>query len=536
MADGHAGRGADVSKKETDFWPFAISKELREGWKVGKHVITTGTSMSGDPHIGNANDVIRGDAIRLALEMDGASAELVWISDDMDPFRSVPTDMPAEMEDYLGVPAAMIPDFWKDGHSDFIEHFETRFLEQLGRVNVRPRVLRGVDMYRSGMYDASIKTAMSKRGEIAEILNKFKEKKLGPDWYPINVVCEGCNKISTTVIRSYDGGSFEAEYFCNPDQILLHRKNPVSGCGHSGKVSVLGGRAKLTWRVEWPARWSFLGTTCEPFGKEHSSAGGSWDTGKEISEKIFGHKPPYPVVYEHFMVNGDKMSKSKGNVISVDDMLRFMLPEHLRYWMYQGRLTIAKDIVLKDIVPRVFDEFDRAEGAYLDPDSVGDHRERNNLVQAYRLAMSGNLTGVTKENVSHRKFGELKSLLKSDPKKLIALVETLDGRDGDRLNKKLDLVSNWMKEFEKPEEVRPYSGPVNGDALKALIEAIERSQSADSLQSDVFEVAKGSGMKPADFFKMVYGILIGAERGPRLGPYIFERGKEEVIRKLKEAI
>ena len=112
------------NEERHDFWPFGIAKELISGWEAERHVITTGVSMSGDPHIGNANDVIRGDAIRLALEKLGAKAELVWISDDMDPFRSVPAGMPQEMEDYLGVPAALIPDFWDDKHRDFIEHFE----------------------------------------------------------------------------------------------------------------------------------------------------------------------------------------------------------------------------------------------------------------------------------------------------------------------------------------------------------------------------------------------------------------------------
>ncbi|MBI4894750.1 MAG: lysine--tRNA ligase [Candidatus Aenigmarchaeota archaeon] len=514
------------NEEHRDFWPFGIAKELISGWEAERHVITTGVSMSGDPHIGNANDVIRGDAIRLALEKLGAKAELVWISDDMDPFRSVPAGMPQEMEDYLGVPAALIPDFWDDGHKDFIEHFEEKFLRQLAEVGVKPTVKRGIDMYRAGEYNESIKVAMGKRGEVAEILNKFKQVKLGEGWYPINVICEKCSKISTTVIKGYDEESCEAEYFCNDETVLLQRKNPVRGCGHSGKVSVLDGHAKITWRVEWPARWSFLGTTCEPFGKEHSSAGGSWDTGKEIAEKVFGYKAPHPVVYEHFLVNGEKMSKSKGNVITVDDMLRYMLPQHLRYWMFQGRLTIAKNIVLKDISPRVFDEFDRAELAYFDPESVEDERERNNLASAYELSMSGKIP----TEMVHIPFAEMKSLVESGEK-----IKT----GGGIAEKKVEIVRNWVRDFEPKKEEAKLEVEI-GDAerrvLRDLIEVIESEKGGDELQTGIFEVAKRNGMRPADFFRLVYGVLLGSDKGPRLGPYIAETGKAKVIGKLKNAI
>ena len=122
------------------------------------------------------------------------------------------------------------------------------------------------------MYNDVIKLAMEKRNEIAKILNKYRKEPLSKDWYPINIICEKCGKISTTKIISYDPKTAKAGYVCSEEEVLLHKKHEVKGCGFIGETSILDGKAKLTWRVEWPARWVFLKATCEPFGKEHAAA------------------------------------------------------------------------------------------------------------------------------------------------------------------------------------------------------------------------------------------------------------------------
>jgi lysyl-tRNA synthetase class 1 len=216
-------------------------------------------------------------------------------------------------------------------------------------------------------------------------LNKFRKEPLPENWYPINIICENCKKISTTRIISYDSKSAKASYVCSEEEVLLHKKHEVKGCGFIGETSVLDGKAKLAWRVEWPARWVFLKATCEPFGKEHAAAGGSWDTGKEIV-KVLGWIPPYPVIYEHFLVGGEKMSKSKGNVITVPQMLKYLTPEQIRYWMLQGRLTIAKDIKLAQLVPQTANEFDKAERIYFGLETTKNKRKDQNFKRAYKLA------------------------------------------------------------------------------------------------------------------------------------------------------
>ena len=149
---------------EREFWAYKIARELRER-KVEKQVISSGTSMSGEPHIGSANDVIRAQAIYLALKDMGINAELNWISDNMDPLRSVPKGMPKDLEKYLGFPVSSVPDFW-GCHNSFAEHFESQFIEQLKEVFVEPVIYPGSEMYKKGMYNKVIKIAFEKRMEI----------------------------------------------------------------------------------------------------------------------------------------------------------------------------------------------------------------------------------------------------------------------------------------------------------------------------------------------------------------------------------
>ena len=526
--------------EEQEFWPDKIAKELVSKWK-GKQVIVTGTSMSGEPHIGSANDVIRGHAIILAVNKLKCPVELIWISDDMDPFRSVPAELPKDLEEYLGIPAYKIPDFWKC-HKGFAEHFEQKFLKQLKSVNVKPKALLGIEMYRKGLYNDVMKVAIEKKKEIATILNKFRSQPLQENWYPIDIICERCGKITTTKILKYDKKVAEAAYICDTKEILLHRENPVRGCGHKSKVSVLNGNAKLTWRVEWPARWTFLKATCEPFGKEHAAAGGSWDTGKEIV-KILGWKPPYPLVYEHFLVNGEKMSKSKGNVITVSDMLKYMTPEHLRYWMFQGKLTIAKDINLSKMIPHLFDEFDKAERIFFGKETTHDKRRDNNYKRAYELAVIKPKEKLLFK-ISYESFVEIVKILPEknqtefvmEKLKEFGYSEKISEIQTKYLKERISLVKNWVNDFQKKEKITIEINDKERTAIKSLIEKIRSINNEDKLQSEIFEIAKGNGIKPVKFFKLIYKILLNSESGPKLGHYILGVGKEEVISKLKSVL
>ena len=528
---------------EQEFWPYKIAKELLKRYNVKKQVISSGTSMSGEPHIGNANDVIRAHAIYLALKDLGARAELNWISDNMDPLRSIPKGMPEELKKYLGMPVSSVPDFW-GCHSSFAEHFESLFIEQLEQVFVKPKVYPGDWMYKKGMYNETIKIAMEKRKEIKEILDKYRKEPLPENWYPFNVVCENCGKIATTKIIAYHPEDNTVEYVCSKEPVLLHKKYPVKGCGYRGRVSIFNGTGKLTWRVEWPARWSFLKVTCEPFGKEHAAAGGSYDTGKEIVEKIFGWKAPYPVVYEHFLVNGEKMSKSKGNVITLPMVLRYMAPEELRYWMYQGKLTIAKDIRLKTMVPRTMEEFDKAEKVYFGKIEISNEKKRNNYIKAYKLAIV-KVPERPPLRIPFRIAAQIVQLFDIEKEfekalefvKISLNVKEISEDDKKVVRERLIRVRNWIRDFGKEEfkirrieEVERILTKEEKEVLELVAQKLERG--LNSIEA-ISKISEEMGIETRKIFKICYKAIFGIEKGPKLLTLEKVFGKKFLIKRFR---
>ena len=197
--------------------------------------------------------------------------------------------------------------------ANFVEHFEKPLLNVLDDYGIEINQQSGFEMYKNGVYNDSIKTALDNVEEIKAILNQYRREPLGEDWLPYNPICEKCGRVNTTY--AYDFNGTKISYRCE--------------CGHEGEIDYTTGNGKLTWRVEWAARWNIFKTTCEPFGKDHAASGGSYDVGKVISEEIFNWSAPYPVPYEWITLDGEAMSKSdddkKKKKKREDDFMQYVL-------------------------------------------------------------------------------------------------------------------------------------------------------------------------------------------------------------------
>jgi lysyl-tRNA synthetase class 1 len=525
---------------EAKHWTDQIASEMLKN-KQKKQVIGTGTSLSGEPHLGSANDVIRGDAIRKAVEKAGGKAELIWIGDDLDPFRSVPAGFPEKLKDYLGYSVALIPDLFGCKHKNFAHHFETKLLEQLDSLGVKPTAYFGIEMYKTGMYNDSIITAMKKRKEIAAILNKYRKDKLKEDWYPINVICPKCGKIPTTIITSYDENKQTVKYECSTEEVIVHKKNTVKGCGHRAEASILNGNTKLTWRVEWPARWSFLKVTCEPFGKEHAAAGGSWDTTKDIV-KLFGWNRPVPVRYEFFQVSGGKMSKSKGNVITVPILLEIMRPEEIKFWMYFGKIGKAREISLDQFSLHVAEEFDKAERIYFG-EKTEDERDALNYKISYDLAVPKKAKRLIQVPYSTAAY-VLQMVSGRERENFIqtgVIPKDITSEEWKSVGSRLENVRNWLKDYAPEEfkvkilENKPKIG-VSEDLkffYEDMAKQISKGISGGKLQEYIYNEAKERKLDRGKVFKTAYRLFLGKERGPRLGPFLVSLDREFVVNRLK---
>ncbi|MCW1301464.1 MAG: lysine--tRNA ligase [Candidatus Nanoarchaeia archaeon] len=522
------------------FWADNVAKQIIE--KFGErreYVIVTGTSMSGEPHIGNASDLIRGEAVRIALNDLGKKAKLIWVSDDMDPFRSVPLGFPEEFKDYLGFPVSMVPD--PHGcHESFARHYELLFLNQLKDLEIRPKPYFGIEMYRKGMYNKSLRKAVELRKEIMKVLNKYKKEPLPENWYPFNIICEKCHRISTTKVVTCDG--IEAEYFCDPQETILHKKYIVRGCGYRGKVNILDGNAKLAWRVEWPARWAFLKCVCEPFGKEHAAHGGSWDTGKELV-KLFGWEAPVPVIYEHIQVMGEKMSKSKGNVITIPMLLEVMSAPEIKFWLNFGKITKAKDINLRDLPLHNAFEFDKAEKIFFGVYSTNNPREDLNYKRAYEI--STNKEFHRPLNLEYDFAALLSQLFGCKLEKVKnVLIRTGhyqgNGETDRRIKLRLKNAFNWVQKYApenyrlKGEGTKVELNELEARQFRELMKVIEEVEDSEVLQQRIYEVARIGDVK--EFFRKCYLALIGKGEGPRLANLIIALGKKEVVKRLGRSL
>lgn len=521
-----------------------VDKLLERG---REHVIETGTSISGIPHVGNASDVIRGDAIRKVLEEKGARVKFIWIADDSDPFRKIPMGMES-LREYLGYPVRDIPDPY-GCHGSFVDHFVEPFLSDLKKFGVEPRAYSGTEIYREGILYDEIKLAIKKRKEIREILNKFRKLPLNEDYIPWTPICSKCGKISTTRVTGWDGED-TVFYKCtgiDPTSNIIKssyaasediRKALVLGCRNEDESKISEGRGKLPWRVEWAARWKHFGVTCEPLGKEHATAGGSFWTAKEICKEVFKFEPPIPVMYEFFTLNGEKISSSKGNVITLGDWLKICEPEVLKFFMYK-RLMKQRDINLSTI-PNLVDEYDEAERVYFNlEEGSSKARRRYELSQIYEpklLQIPFTLCTTLAQIVPDLNLEKI-------VKKLSEM--GYENFDNERLRKRLRLSKNWVEtygpeylRFElvsdlEAREIYERLEERQKEALERLVKELDKKWSPKELHKRIYEISRGMDLKPEKLFEAIYLVLIGKKKGPRAASFILSLDKEFVRGRFK---
>jgi lysyl-tRNA synthetase class 1 len=239
---------------------------------------------------------------------------------------------------------------------------------------------------------------------------------------------------------------------------------------------------------------------------------------------------------------GKKISKSIGNVLSPQVWFKYATPESLILLMLK-RSEGTREINVTDI-PTYMDDFDRLEDVYF---GLREEKNPRDLFNAKRLFEFVHLLKTPKKVSLHIPYNTMIEVAKILPEKdqvEFALeklkefghVKKIDSSIRNEAEKRLEFAKNWNEDFLKIEVIEIKLSDAEKESIKKLIEVIGKGEDGEKLQYKIFEIAKSSGMKPIEFFKLIYKIILNSERGPRLGPYIIERGKKEVIEKLKEVI
>ena len=513
-----------------DHWADQYAERVvREKGDKSVYVCASGITPSGTVHIGNFREIISVDLVVRALRRLGKTVRFIYSWDDFDVFRKVPANMPDQdrLATFLRQPITRVPDpFGKE--ASYARANEKNLEEVLGRVGVHPEYIYQAEMYEESRYAEGIRTALEHTDAIRRVLDDHRDKPLPPSWLPVSVFCSSCFR-DTTTVSAWDG-DWGLSYSCD-------------SCGHGETVDLRKSRgAKLPWRVDWPMRWAYEKVDFEPAGKEHHSAGGSFDTAKRIVREVYAYDPPVTFKYDFITVKGTggKISSSQGNVISLEDVLSVYQPEVVRY-MFAGTRPDTEFAISFDLdVIKIYEDYDRCERVFFGLEEIGEKRRQKER-RSYELSQVDDTPREYPDPTAYRHLCNLLQIQGGDVVATLRAAAPASDAAADALRRRAQCAWTWISEHA-PEDFRfalraPAGAPVEVDgpgraALAALREAIAggiEELDEKSLGERIYAIAEDQGIKPRDLFTLVYNVLLGKDRGPRLASFILTAGAERIL-------
>lgn len=501
-----------------------------------KHVVATGITPSGDIHVGNMREILTGEALVRGLLDKNVDAELIYIGDTIDPLRKVYPFLDDSYGEHVGKPLSEIP-CPCEGHKSYAEHFLNPFLEAAKTLGIKANVKLSHNMYAQGLYAEASKKILDNKDRIKEILQDVSGREVPSDWFPYNPICSECGRLTTTKITGYEYPY--VSYTCS--------------CKNEGKADLRKADGKLPWRVDWPARWWFLKVTCEPFGKDHAAAGGSYDTARMIAKEIFEMDAPHPVVYEWIQLKGKgAMSSSTGVVISAANMLKMTPPEVFRFFVLRNNPNKHLDFDPGLGILNLVDEYDSTERTYFgesgEEKSQRIEKLEEDLGRTYVLSQPFEIPKKLPLQIPYRHLVSLVQIKEDfdgilDILKRTAQVESLNEEDKKHLSQRAECVKFWLKSFA-PDRVKfsiakePPALTLDADHRKYLgdlsRELGKGDWTPDSIHNTIYELAQSRGLKSKTAFQLVYQATLNQKHGPRLGYFLSTLDKDFVIKRIGE--
>jgi lysyl-tRNA synthetase class 1 len=351
---------------------------------------------------------------------------------------------------------------------------------------------------------------------------------------PYFPVCENCGRIYTTTTQKFFLDEMKISYVC--DGMKLHDQW-IKGCNHKGEVDITKGEGKLSWKVEFAARWDALEINFEAYGKDIAD---SVRVNDRICKEILNYEPPMHVRYEMFLDRGGKkISKSKGNVFTPQVWLKYGSPQSLLLLMFK-RITGTRTISSSEI-PKYMDEIDELEQIFFDKKKIKDKKELAKLkglfIYSWLLKPPAN-PGV------YVPYNLLVYLSRVAPKdgiedfiiEKLRIYNYIKDSLPEGIIDKINYAINWSTDFQQIEKAEISLSLNERNAINELIEKMQMEDDEERIQHAIFELAKKHDILPKNFFRLLYNILLGVPQGPRLGSYIKTMGKELVLSSLMKAL
>ena len=511
---------------KTNAWPFVEAKKiLRERKKTiekkNKIILQTGYGPSGLPHIGTFGEVVRTSMVVNALNyLTDIPKEIITFSDDMDGLRKVPDNVPDKnlLNQNLHKPLTSIPDPFKK-YKSFGDHNNEMLKKFLDRFKFKYNFKSSTNLYTSGFFNSSLQKILENYQEIMNIILPTLGKERQKTYSPFLPICPESGIVLEIPVL---------EIFKEKSKILFDNN------GKKLEVSILDGKCKLQWKVDWAMRWYALDVDFEMYGKDLIES--AILSSKII--KLLGKNNPSGFAYELFLdEKGEKISKSKGNGITIEQWLEYASPESLSLFMYQNPKRAKK--LYKEIVPKAVDE-------YLD--FIQKSKSQNELQILLNPAWHVHSGKIPKEdlimtfsmllNLVEASNAHSKELLWKFVKKYKKNITENKFPIFDNL---IDYAINYFNEVVKLK--KKYKKPNENEkkALEALISTLDKcndDMSPEDIQTLIYSTGKENGYeeKLREWFKLIYEVVFGDENGPRLGFFIKFFGIKETKQLIKDKL
>lgn len=521
------------------FWADKTAEEII---KRDKKVYRTecGLGASGIPHVGSVGDGIRSYTVTLALEDRGVKSEFIAFSDDRDGLRKVPLGFPPFLEEYIGHPVSSIPDPF-DCHDNYGAHMSSLLLDALDKIGVQFTFQSGNEAYQNGLLDDVIVEALDNWEKAGKIIHQMTGQEKYLDQLPFNVICSECGRIYTT--RAYQWIPEEKKILYTCDQQFTGSDSKtgkdleISGCNHSGKASIRDG--KLTWKVEFAARWKALDVSFEAFGKDILD---SVRVNDRIAKEIFGIVPPVHAFYEMFVERGGgKISKSKGNIFTPQVWLSFGSPESLRLLMLK-RLAATRVVDVEEI-PKYMNEVDLLAQVYFGKEKIKNEREKQHMQRLYEYVNFLDTPDKLGLIIAYQTLVRIAKMLPTDMKDRYSIFKGILERSGlieeyseEELMKRMEYATEWVEEVEEQEKEEVVLTETEKKALHSFAHTVSDAMDGEKIQELIFTTAQDHKVKPRRFFSILYNIILGTDRGPRAGNLISALGAERVTQMIQDVL
>ena len=512
--------------KSTSSWPFVEIRKLLKDRdsiikKKNKIIFQTGYGPSGLPHIGTFGEVSRTSMMINALNhIKKTETELKTFSDDMDGLRKIPENIPNDkiLRENIGKPLTDIPDPFKKFKS-FGEHNNEMLIEFLKRFNFDFTFKSSTKNYKNGNFNNSLIRVLEKFDDIMNIILPTLRSERKKTYCPFLPICPETGKVLEIPV------------------IEINKKNNSLVFDNKGKkikTEILDGKCKLQWKVDWAMRWFTFDVDFEMYGKDLTESA-------ILSNKIcktLGKNPPNGFAYELFLdEKGEKISKSKGNGISIDQWLRYASPESLSLYMYPNPKRAKK--LYAEVVPKTVDEYLTSIEKY------PSQKEKDQILNPVWHVHNGKPP--TEKIVMP--FSMLLNLVGSsnaDSKEILwkfinRFHQEIKPKDYPILDGLTKFAINYFK--DKVEPNKKFKRP-SSDEKKALenlvskLSEIKQNLKPEEIQTIVYATGKENGYEQnlRDWFKLIYEVVFGEENGPRMGYFVSFFGLKETIELIKDKI